>query len=84
MIDLCLKHTMYSWSATGTVNPMPISSAKGVYLYGPEGQKWLDWLQAVQNRRWIKYHFLLFKKRSITPIPSPNPPLFRSFLRSNL
>lgn len=42
MIDLCLKHTMYSWSATDSVNPMPISSAKGVYLYGPEGQKWLD------------------------------------------
>jgi taurine---2-oxoglutarate transaminase len=42
MIELCLKHTMYSWSATGAVNPMPIERAEGVYLYGPDGQKWLD------------------------------------------
>ncbi|MFT5685398.1 MAG: taurine--2-oxoglutarate transaminase [Myxococcota bacterium] len=42
MIDLCLKHTLYSWSATGAVSPMPIERAEGVYLYGPDGQKWLD------------------------------------------
>jgi len=42
MIDLCLKHTLYSWSATGKVSPMPIERAEGVYLYGPDGQKWLD------------------------------------------
>jgi taurine---2-oxoglutarate transaminase len=42
MIDLCKKHTMYSWSATGSVNPLPIARAEGVYLYGPEGQRWLD------------------------------------------
>lgn len=42
MIDLCLKHTMYSWSATGNVNPLPITRAEGVYLYGPEGQRWMD------------------------------------------
>ena len=42
MIDLCLKHTLYSWSATGKVQPMPIERAEGVYLYGPDGQKWLD------------------------------------------
>jgi len=42
MIDLCLKHTLYSWSATGNVSPMPIERAEGIYLYGPDGQKWLD------------------------------------------
>lgn len=42
MIDLCLKHTLYSWSATGKVSPMPIERAEGVYLYGPDGQRWLD------------------------------------------
>lgn len=42
MVELCLKHTMYSWSATGAVNPMPVERAEGVYLYGPEGQRWLD------------------------------------------
>jgi taurine--2-oxoglutarate transaminase len=42
MIELCLKHTMYSWSATGNVNPMPVDHAEGVYVYGPDGQRWLD------------------------------------------
>ncbi|MCO4744681.1 MAG: aminotransferase class III-fold pyridoxal phosphate-dependent enzyme [Proteobacteria bacterium] len=42
MIDLCKKHTMYTWTAGDNVSPMPISSAKGIWLYGPDGQKWLD------------------------------------------
>jgi taurine--2-oxoglutarate transaminase len=42
IIDACLKHTMYSWSATGKVSPLPIERAGGIYLYGPNGEKWLD------------------------------------------
>ena len=42
MIDLCLKHSLFSWSATGKVDPLPITRAEGVYLYSPEGKKWLD------------------------------------------
>jgi len=42
MVDLCLKHTLYSWSATGSVNPIPIDRAEGVYFYSPEGKRWLD------------------------------------------
>lgn len=42
MIDLCLEHTMYTWAATGSVDPLPIDHAKGVWMFGPEGQKWLD------------------------------------------
>ncbi|MBL9141191.1 MAG: aminotransferase class III-fold pyridoxal phosphate-dependent enzyme [Phycisphaerae bacterium] len=42
MIDACLKHSLFSWSATGKVDPLPIARAEGIYLYGPEGQKWID------------------------------------------
>jgi len=42
MIKACLEHTLYTWTATGKVDPLPIERAQGVYLYGPEGQKWLD------------------------------------------
>ncbi|MCA9566862.1 MAG: aminotransferase class III-fold pyridoxal phosphate-dependent enzyme [Myxococcales bacterium] len=42
MIDACLAHTLYTWTATGSVDPLPVKHADGVYLYGPEGQKWLD------------------------------------------
>jgi taurine--2-oxoglutarate transaminase len=42
MIEACTKHSLFSWSATGKVDPMPIARAEGVYLYSPEGQRWLD------------------------------------------
>ena len=42
MIDLCLKHSLFSWSATGKVDPLPIERAEGVYLYSPDGKRWLD------------------------------------------
>ncbi len=42
MVELCLKHSLFSWSATGKVDPLPIARAEGVYLYSPEGKRWLD------------------------------------------
>ncbi len=42
MIDLCTRHSLFSWSATGKVAPLPIARAEGVYLYSPEGKRWLD------------------------------------------
>jgi len=42
MIRLCREHSLFSWSATGSVDPLPLASAKGVYLYAPDGRRWLD------------------------------------------
>ncbi len=42
MIDLCKRHTLYTWSATDAVAPLPIARAEGVYLWTPEGQRILD------------------------------------------
>lgn len=42
MIDLCKQHSLFSWSATGKVDPYPVARAEGIYLYGPEGQRWID------------------------------------------
>ena len=42
MIDACLRHSLYSWSARGKVAPMPITGAKGIHLFGPDGEKWID------------------------------------------
>jgi taurine--2-oxoglutarate transaminase len=42
MIDLCKRHTVYTWSAGKDVSPLPIARASGVYLYTPEGQRILD------------------------------------------
>jgi len=42
MIDLCKRHTMYTWAAGDSVSPLPIARAEGVYVYTPEGKKILD------------------------------------------
>ena len=42
MIDACLQHSLYSWSANGKTNPLPVASAQGLYLYTPEGKKIMD------------------------------------------
>ncbi|EDM80708.1 4-aminobutyrate transaminase [Plesiocystis pacifica SIR-1] len=42
MIQTCLEHTMFSWTATGKVSPLPIARAEGVYMYTPEGKRILD------------------------------------------
>jgi len=41
-IDACLKHTLFDWSATSKVSPLPIERAEGVWLYGPDGKRYLD------------------------------------------
>lgn len=42
MIDLCKRHTMYTWSKGEAVNPLPVERAEGVYFYTPEGKQFLD------------------------------------------
>src|SRR5690606_77562 len=42
MIQQCKEHTLYTWAATGGVNPLPVARAEGVYLYTPEGERILD------------------------------------------
>lgn len=42
MIDLCLKHSLFSWSATGKVDPIPVARAEGIYFYTPEDKRWID------------------------------------------
>jgi taurine--2-oxoglutarate transaminase len=42
MIDLCKRHSLYTWTAQEGVNPLPVERAEGVYLYTPEGERILD------------------------------------------
>jgi taurine--2-oxoglutarate transaminase len=43
MIDLCTKHSLFSWSATGKVDPIAVARAEGCYFWTPEGKRFLDW-----------------------------------------
>jgi taurine---2-oxoglutarate transaminase len=43
MIDLCKQHTLYTWAATDTVNPIPAARAEGIYFWTTDGKRYLDW-----------------------------------------
>src|SRR4249920_4119070 len=42
IVELSRRHTFFSWSAQGAIDPIAIDRAEGVYLYTPEGQRILD------------------------------------------
>jgi taurine---2-oxoglutarate transaminase len=42
IVDLCRKHTFFEWSAQGSVDPIPVARAKGVYFWTPEGKRFID------------------------------------------
>ena len=42
IIALCRKHTIFEWSVQGSVDPIPVSRAKGVYFWTPDGKRYLD------------------------------------------
>jgi taurine---2-oxoglutarate transaminase len=42
MIDLCKKHTFWTWSAQEAVNPTPVVRAEGVYFWDANGKRYLD------------------------------------------
>lgn len=42
IIDLCKKHTLYTWAVQDDVDPFPIARAEGVYFWSPEGKRTLD------------------------------------------
>ncbi|MEQ1573525.1 MAG: aminotransferase class III-fold pyridoxal phosphate-dependent enzyme, partial [Vicinamibacterales bacterium] len=42
IVALSKKHTIYEWSAQDAVDPLPVSGAKGVHFWTPEGKRFLD------------------------------------------
>jgi taurine--2-oxoglutarate transaminase len=42
VVDLCRRHTLFEWSAQGSVDPIPMARAKGVYFWTPDGKRYLD------------------------------------------
>jgi taurine--2-oxoglutarate transaminase len=42
IVALSRKHTIYEWSAQSKVDPIPVSRAKGIYFWTPEGKRYID------------------------------------------
>jgi taurine---2-oxoglutarate transaminase len=42
IVELCRRHTIYEWSAQSAADPIPVSRAKGVHFWTPEGKRYID------------------------------------------
>src|SRR4029078_68847 len=42
IVDLSKRHTLFEWSAQGSVDPIPVSHAKGCSFFKPDGRRFLD------------------------------------------
>src|ERR1700736_3681251 len=40
--ELCLRHTLYDWSAQSALHPIAVTSAKGVYFHTADGRRFID------------------------------------------
>jgi taurine---2-oxoglutarate transaminase len=40
--ELSKKHTISEWAVQDAVDPLPIDRAEGIYLYTPEGKRYID------------------------------------------
>jgi taurine--2-oxoglutarate transaminase len=42
MVALSKRHTISEWAVQGAVDPLPIDRAEGIYLYAPDGKRYID------------------------------------------
>src|ERR1700690_1853531 len=42
IVALTKKHTLFEWSAQSKIDPIPVSRAKGIYFWTPEGKRFID------------------------------------------
>src|SRR5258707_5173481 len=42
IVALSRAHTFFSWSIQGALDPIAIDHAEGVYMWSPEGKRYLD------------------------------------------
>lgn len=42
IIELCKRHTVFSWSAQAGVAPQAVERGEGIYVWDPEGKRYID------------------------------------------
>ncbi len=42
IVDLCKRHTVFSWSAQKNVNPIAIDHAEGIHIWDTDGKRYID------------------------------------------
>lgn len=49
IIDKNKEYTFFSWSAQASVNPIPVTSAKGVHFWDANGKRYIDFSSQLMN-----------------------------------
>ena len=42
IVDLSKRHTIFSWSAQGAINPIPMVRGEGIYFWDADGKRYTD------------------------------------------
>src|SRR6266566_166662 len=42
IVSLTKRHTIFSWSAQGSVNPIPMVRGEGIYFWDADGKRYID------------------------------------------
>src|SRR5687768_59613 len=42
IVDLSKRHTIFSWSAQGALNPIPMVRGEGIYFWDADGKRYID------------------------------------------
>src|SRR6476659_3269573 len=42
IVSLTKRHTIFSWSAQGSVNPIPMVRGEGIYFWDANGKRYID------------------------------------------
>jgi taurine--2-oxoglutarate transaminase len=42
IVALAKRHTIFEWAAQGSVDPLPVARAQGIYFWTPEGKQYID------------------------------------------
>ena len=42
IVELCKRHTVYSWAAQAAVDPIPVDHAKGIHFWDTDGKRYID------------------------------------------
>jgi taurine--2-oxoglutarate transaminase len=42
IVELCKRHTVFSWSAQGKLNPVTVDRAEGIYFWDKSGKRYID------------------------------------------
>ncbi len=49
IVALNKEYTFFSWSAQGSLNPIPVARAEGVYFFDADGKRYLDFASQLVN-----------------------------------